>query len=103
VKVLFSSFEEPHRVRTLGQEAGNAVAFGMSWAEAMKAVTANTADAFGLDAGRIAPGARADLVLWNGDPLEASSRPMGMWIGGRQTALGGRAGALLEKYRALGQ
>lgn len=99
VKVLLSPMGEPHMVRTLPQEAGNAVAWGLPHTEALRALTANVADAFGLEGGRIAPGAQADLVLWNGDPLESASRPLGMWLAGRQVPLTTRQGALFQKYR----
>ncbi|MDY7231868.1 amidohydrolase family protein [Hyalangium rubrum] len=101
VKVLFSTLGEAHMVRTLPQEAGNAVAWGLPHTEALRAITSNVAEAFGVDGGRVAPGAVADLVLWNGDPLESSSRPLGMWLGGKQVPLTSRQQALFEKYRTL--
>jgi imidazolonepropionase-like amidohydrolase len=88
-------------VRTLPQEAGNAVAWGLPHTEALRAVTSNVADVFGLEGGRIAPGAVADLVLWNGDPLELATRPVGMWLGGKQVPLTSRQQALFEKYKVL--
>jgi imidazolonepropionase-like amidohydrolase len=101
VKVLLSTQDQGHQVRTLAQEAGNAVAWGLPHTEALRAITSNVAEVFGVDGGRIAPGAVADLVLWNGDPLESSSRPLGMWLAGRQVPLTSRQQALFEKYRAL--
>jgi imidazolonepropionase-like amidohydrolase len=101
VRVLFSTLGEPYMVRTLPQEAGNAVAWGLPHTEALRAITSNVAETFGVDGGRIAPGAVADLVLWNGDPLESSSRPLGMWLGGKQVPLTSRQQALFEKYRTL--
>lgn len=101
VKVLFSTLGEPHQVRTLAQEAGNAVAWGLPHTEALRAITSGVAEVFGVEGGRIAPGAVADLVLWNGDPLESSSRPLGMWLSGRQVPLTSRQQALFEKYRTL--
>jgi imidazolonepropionase-like amidohydrolase len=101
VKVVFSTLGEPHQVRTLAQEAGNAVAWGLPHTEALRAITSNVAEVFGVDGGRIAPGAVADLVLWNGDPLESSSRPVGMWLAGKQVPLTSRQQALFEKYRTL--
>ncbi len=57
------------------QGAGNAVANGMDRYEAMKALTINIAEAFGLadSLGSIEIGKNADLVLWDGDPLEVST------------------------------
>lgn len=101
VKVLISTMGEPHMVRTLAQEAGNAVAWGMPYADAVRAITSNVTEAFGVEGGQVAVGQVADLVLWNGDPLESSSRPLGMWLGGRQVPLTSRQHALFEKYRAL--
>ncbi len=101
VKVLFSTLVDSHQVRTLTQEAGNAVAWGLPHTEALRAITSNVAEAFGVEGGRIAPGAVADLVLWNGDPLEVSSRPLGMWLAGKQVPLTSRQQALFEKYRML--
>jgi len=100
VKVMLSTLGEPHQVRTLPQEAANAVAWGLPYADALRALTVNPAQAFALEGGRVVAGAPADLVLWNGDPLEASSRALGMWIGGKQVTLETRQSALLEKYRA---
>lgn len=98
VSLLFSTFSHD-RARALAQSAANAVAWGVPHGAALAAVTSNVADAFGLDTGRVQAGARADLVLWSGDPLELSSRPLGMWIGGKQVGLQSRQHALLEKYR----
>ncbi|MBL0278560.1 MAG: amidohydrolase family protein [Anaeromyxobacter sp.] len=93
---------EPHQARTLRQVAGLAVAHGLPWALALRGVTAGVAEAYGLPGGRVAEGVVADLVLWSGDPLELSSRPLAMWIGGRQAPLASRQQALLERYRVLG-
>src|SRR5439155_4103984 len=101
VKILIAQFGPPHHARTLAQEAGNAVAFGLPWEEAVRALTRNVAGAFGLDAGRLEPGARGDVGLWSGDPLELSSRAVAMWIGGKQVPLTTRQTALLEKYRTV--
>ncbi|QRO02896.1 amidohydrolase family protein [Archangium violaceum] len=101
VKVLISTLGESHMVRTLAQEAGNAVAWGLPYADALRAITTNVTEAFGLEGGQVAPGQTADLVLWNGDPLEVSSRPLGMWVGGKQVPLTSRQQALFEKYRTL--
>ncbi len=63
------------------------VAAGLSPAEALAAATSVPASTFGLaDRGRIAPGARADLVLVDGDPttdIKATRRIAGVWKKGR--------------------
>ena len=100
-KVMFAPMGDAHFARTLPQAAGNAVAFGLPYAEAIKALTSAPAEAFGIDAGRLSDGARGDVVLWSGDPLETSSRPVAMWIGGKQVPLTNRQTALFQKYRAV--
>lgn len=92
----------PHHARTLRQVAGLAVAHGLPWDAALAGVTCRVAEAYGLPGGKVAAGGPADLVLWSGDPLELSSRPLAVWIGGRQAPLGSRQQALLERYRVLG-
>lgn len=50
------------------------VAAGLSPTDALRAATATPARRFGLtDRGRIAPGARADLLLVDGDPIATIS------------------------------
>jgi N-acetylglucosamine-6-phosphate deacetylase len=56
----------------------NLVAIGIDPAEVIEAATRVPADVLGRqDLGRLAPGARADLVWWSDD-----LRPMRVWIGG---------------------
>ncbi|RMH01419.1 MAG: hypothetical protein D6702_11570 [Planctomycetota bacterium] len=54
-------------------------------AAALAAITRNAADLAGLGRGygRLAPGARADLVLWSGHPLDAAARVRSVMIAGR--------------------
>ena len=98
VKVLIGVGTDPHFERNAAQLAGNAVAWGLPHAAAMQSLTSNVADAFGLPAGKLAPGARADLVLWSGDPLDVSSHPVAMWLAGKPASLASRQDALLHKY-----
>ncbi len=98
-----------HQARLVLQSAGNAVANGVSFDEAMTAITVAPAEIFGLDAqGTIAIGNRADLVLWDGDPLEVMSAPELVIIAGdvqspetRQTKLRDRYMDLDESQRPL--
>ena len=68
------------------QYAGNLVALGkvpgatgVSWGEALAMITSRPAEAIGLggEIGSLAPGRRADVVIWSGDPLEAQQRGRG--------------------------
>ena len=99
VSVMFAA--GTHNARNLRQRAGNAVRGGMSRRAALAAMTEAPASVFGLDAGRLEPGASGDVVVWSGDPLELSSAPVAMFIGGRRVSLESRQTALRDAYRTL--
>jgi imidazolonepropionase-like amidohydrolase len=82
------------------QLAGNAVAHGLPWEAALAAITANPAEIFGLGGmrGRIEKGEVADLVLWNGDPLEVTSAADQVWIAGRAVEMRSRQTELRDRY-----
>ncbi|WIE76620.1 amidohydrolase [Curtobacterium sp. MCSS17_007] len=71
-------------INMLVDQATAAVKEGLPWQTALEALTTNPADflGFGDRVGRIAPGFDADLVLWDGDPLAATSRARRVWIEG---------------------
>ncbi len=94
--------ESSHNARNLGQMAGNAVRGGMSEGDALNAITQVPAQVFGLQGrGTVSENAVADLVLWSGDPLELSSHPVRVWIGGRDIALESRQTHLRDTYKTL--
>ncbi len=80
--------------------AGTAVANGMPYAAALAAITANPARIWGLDAhvGSLAPGMDADVVVWNGDPLETTSYPIAVFIAGQSQPMTSRALELRDRY-----
>lgn len=92
-----------HNLWNLRQEAGNAVAAGLDRAAAVRALTVEPARAFGLEAdhGVVAAGRPANLVLWSGDPFEVSTRPLRLFIRGRDVSLRTRQTELFERYRDL--
>ena len=63
-------------VQVLPVIAGQAVREGMTYADALRAITINAAEILGVAhrVGSIDPGKDADLVLHDGDPLEAMTR-----------------------------
>lgn len=89
---------DAHNLYQLRFEAGNAVANGLTKAQALAAVTANVADVFNIDAGRIAVGKKADLVLWSADPFELSSKVDKMWINGKEYSTQSRQDELRKRY-----
>ena len=85
--------------------AGNAVANGLPWEDGLAALTRVPAEAFGVagDIGTIAPGKRADLVLWDGDPLDVTSLAQQVWLDGRAMPMRSRQTDLRDRYlRAKG-
>ena len=97
---------DARQIRLLPQQAGNLVAMskvpgavGLTHAEAMATITSAPAAIFGLtDLGSLAPGKRADVLIWDGDPLELASAPVSVIIGGRQQALTSRQTLLRDRY-----
>ena len=87
--------------RNLRYGAGNAVRNGMSWDEAMQAVTLVPARVFGIadDYGSLEPNKIANLVIWSGDPFEFASAVERMFIRGREVSLRTRETELMERYR----
>ena len=80
--------------------AGTAVANGMPYAAALAAITANPAKIWGMGehTGTLAAGMDADVVVWNGDPLETSSYPLAVIIGGQAQPMISRALELRDRY-----
>jgi len=91
----------PHNAGLVTQYAGNAVAHGMPWAEALKAITLNPAVMFGVAdrLGSIEPGKSADLVVWSGDPLQLDARPEAVLIAGQRQPMVSRQTKLRDRYR----
>jgi len=92
------AINDAHNLYQLRFEAGNAVANGLTKAQALASVTANVADVFNIDAGRVAVGKRADLVLWSADPFELSSKVDKMWINGTERTTQSRHDELRKRY-----
>ncbi len=94
--------DSTHQARLILQSAGNAVANGVSKANALKAVTSVPADIFGFDSlGRLERGAQADVVIWDGDPLEVTSAPVILMIDGALQSLTSRQTKLRKRYLNL--
>jgi imidazolonepropionase-like amidohydrolase len=92
------------------QYAGNLVglqrvpgAAGVSWGEALAMITSKPAQAVGMggEIGSLAPGRRADVVIWSGDPLEGSSAAELVFIDGVRQPLETRQMRLRDRYRYL--
>ena len=90
-------------VRNIRYEAGNAVSNGMSWDDALKAVTWAPADAFGVSdkVGALAVGLDANVVVWSGDPFEFLTQAEAVFIKGKRVDAPGRQEELMKRYRRL--
>lgn len=95
--------EEAFNVRNVRFEAGNAVAYGMSRDDALRAVTLTPAEIFGVAdrVGSLQPGRDADVVVWSGDPFEFATQPVHVFLRGREFTAPSRQDLLEERYRSL--
>ena len=78
-------------------------AAGVNWGDALAMITSKPAQAIGMggEIGSLAPGRRADVVIWSGDPLEGTSAAEQVFIDGVRQPLGTHQTRLLERYRYL--
>jgi len=100
VPFAFSSFGTSFS-RRLPDYAGTAVAYGLPHDEAMKAVTINAAQIFGIadQLGTVEPGKIANLIVTDGDPLEIQTQVKYLFIKGQLTSTDNRHRELYEQYR----
>lgn len=98
---------DSHQLRYTTQYAGNLVsleklpnATGLSWDEAFAAISSVPADIMGVGDryGSLKSGKAADVVVWDGDPLELSSTPTAVIIDGVEQPLGNRQQRLRDRY-----
>ena len=98
IPIMFST-QRSHNYHLMRQGAGNAVAYGMSYATAIKGMSNTVAQTFRLDnRGSIETGKLADVIVWDGDPLEPSSFPKIVMIEGKLQDLSSRSTKLTERY-----
>jgi imidazolonepropionase-like amidohydrolase len=102
VRVALSTGGESFNVRNLKQHAGNAVAYGLSWDDALQAVTMAPAEILGVSAnvGTLQPGRDANVVVWDGDPFEFSTRALRVLVHGREIHQPSRQDLLMERYKS---
>jgi len=94
---------DTHNSRNLRQQAGNAVSYGMTWEQALRAVTLSPAEIFGVADryGSLEPGKVANVVVWSGDPFEFTTGVEHVFIRGREIPLKSRQTELFERYKKL--
>ena len=98
---------DSHQLRYSTQYAGNLVslqrvpgATGLSWDEAFATISSVPAEIMGVGdrLGSLKAGKAADVVVWDGDPLELSSAPVVVIIDGVEQPLGNRQQRLRDRY-----
>jgi len=101
IKIAFASFEDASFAGRLPYQAANAVAYGLPYDEALKAVTLYPAQILGLadQLGTIEPGKIADLIVTDGDPLDIPTQVRYLFINGRLTSTENKQLRLYEEYR----
>ena len=95
--------EETFNVRNVRFEAGNAVAYGMSREDALRAITLTPAEVFGVAnrIGSLQPGRDGDVVVWSGDPFEFATQPEHVFVRGRESRTPTRQDLLEQRYKSL--
>ncbi len=101
VKFAFASFGVQF-ARNLPYQAAQAVPFGLPYDEALKSVTLNAAQIWGIDSeyGSIEKGKYADLIVTDGDPLEVRTQVKMMFIKGVSVDLESKHTRLYKMYSA---
>lgn len=94
---------ETYKAFNIRQEAGNAVAYGLPYEEALRAVTLYPAQIFGVADryGTLEPGKVANVVVWDGDPLELLTQVSNVIIRGQEVPLVSRETLLRDRYMNL--
>jgi len=94
---------DTHNARDLRQQAGNAVSYGMTWDQALRAVTLSPAEIFGVGDryGSLEAGKVANVVVWSGDPFEFTTAVEHVFIRGKEIPLRSRQTELFERYKTL--
>lgn len=101
VKICFGTFDVEF-ARNVPFEAAQAVAFGLPHDVALRALTINSAEILGAgnEIGSIEKGKLADLILTDGDPMQAKTNIKQMFIAGREVSLESRHTREYEKWMA---
>ena len=101
VQVSFAQRDDAsHNARKMRQLAGNAVANGLPWQDGLAGLTRVPAQVLGVGdrIGSIEVGKLADLVLWEGDPLDVGHYAEQVWLGGRAMPMRSRQTELRDRY-----
>src|SRR5207253_1396969 len=95
----FASYTDTHNARNLPYAAGYSVAYGLPYDQALKALTINPAEMFGVadQLGSLDVGKTANLVVANGDPLDVKTDVKHVFIAGREVVAQRQPSALASE------
>lgn len=101
VKLAFADGDaQTHNARNITQSAGNATVAGMPRDAALRAITLNPAEMYGVAAqtGSIEVGKDGDIIVWPGDPFELTNYPDVVILRGEQIEMTSRQTLLRDRY-----
>jgi imidazolonepropionase-like amidohydrolase len=106
VKIALSSLNDNGPVadsRNLPYAAGYAVAYGLPYDEALKAITLNPAQMFGVgdSLGSLDVGKTGNVVIANGDPLDVRTSVQQVFIDGIAIPMTSRQTELRDQYQSV--
>ena len=99
IKIAFGTFTNEF-VRNIPYQAATAVAFGLPYDDALKALTINPAQIWGAadQIGSVEKGKVADLIVTDGDPLEIQTQVKHLYIKGKEVSLDNKQTRLYQRY-----
>lgn len=102
-QVIINGGADAFNARNVRFEAGVAVAFGLPWEAALRAVTLTPAEVLGVAdrIGSLQPGKDANLVIWSGDPFEPLTKAEAVYVRGEMVSRPSRQDELMQRYRRL--
>lgn len=102
-RVIIAGGADAFNARNVKYEAGVAVAFGMPWDAALRAVTLTPAEMYGVAdrVGTLQPGRDATLVIWSGDPFELYTHADHVFVRGQEVQGPSRQDELMRRYKTL--
>ena len=99
VKIVIASYDS-HNARNLPYAAGFATGFGLPYDEALKAITLNAAEVWGVadQLGSLDPGKTANVVVSSSDPLDVKTAVKMVFINGNEIPMTSRQTRLRDEY-----
>jgi len=103
VLFAFSELGQTHQAENIRQLAGVSAGHGLDKEVSLKAITRFPAEIYGIDQqyGTIEAGKQADIVVWDGDPLEMTSNTDHVIVNGIEYPLVSRRTLLRDRYMNL--